>query len=329
MAKTKLFLITAFSMALLCSCGKSTAECNSSKPETAAKTTTAAATLADSQSSEPLQEQAPLITKELFENALDKISVEINGDIITEQGSINGQSYSLTIDLTKWEQNTTPEDIVGLSRLFWQSYPKMYERFSDITFAPADVTLAIENEGYEIADAGEDRIHLHDMWLAQNPDDYDCITHELGHIAQQGVYWNDDCLEYSGYTELFADLCRMEYPLDNGIYNDSVWTLQDISVQDSRESSVRFLVWLDHFYSTTDTDIIRNFCTVCYEQHYTADDWQSAWAEIFSGTKLEGLTIDEVWDMYASSEFAYLSSNAQQGEKSPLLQEYDIRAKLS
>lgn len=45
--------------------------------------------------------------------------------------------------------------------------------------APTEVVLAIEDEGYPIAEAGGNFVHLHDKWLADNPKDYDCIAHEL------------------------------------------------------------------------------------------------------------------------------------------------------
>ncbi len=59
-----------------------------------------------------------------------------------------------------------------LSELFWECYPKMVERFYVLSDAPMDVTIAIENEGYEVAEAGGNFVHLHDQWLYSNPDDY-------------------------------------------------------------------------------------------------------------------------------------------------------------
>ncbi|MBR1383026.1 MAG: hypothetical protein IJ555_04340 [Ruminococcus sp.] len=296
---------------------------------TTSTTTTTAEITTTSQPEEslPPQEDDPL-SKERFEGALNNVSVEINGDKITETGSVNGTEYSLTIDLSKWAQFTTPEDMVQLSRLFWQSYPRMYQRFGDITGAPCDVILVIENEGYEIAEAGGDLVHLHDRWLHDNPQDYDCIAHELGHIAQNGWLWDENFLEYSQYIELFADLCRMEYPLDDGYYNDFVWTLQPVYGQDSRETSVRFLVWLDYMYSTEDIDVIRRFCDICYNDLYPAALWEDAWKDILKGTDADGKTIGELWDIYADSDFSYLLSYADKGEKSELLQSYDIRGRV-
>ncbi|MBQ3915778.1 MAG: hypothetical protein II690_04220, partial [Ruminococcus sp.] len=205
------------------------------------------------------------------ENALSGVSVSASGNFISEYGSVNGIDYSLTLDLETWDEYTTPEQMGELSRLFWQVYPKMYQRFSDLSGAPLDVTLAIEDNGYEVADAGGDRVHIHDRWLYDNPGDYDCITHELAHIIQAG--WDESYLEYSGYIERFADCCRFEYAMDGGAYNDYVWDLQTVDIENTRESSVRFLVWLDCFYSGQGNDILRKYFNTCRNSYYQSYQW--------------------------------------------------------
>ena len=291
-------------------------------------TTTEAVTEPDDESSEQIPSDLSIESYEaVFEEVLDGVEVTADENRIVETGNVQGTDFSLTIDLSKWEHYTTPYDMRVLSRLFWQNYPKLYRRYGDITGAPTDVTLAIENEGYEIAEAGGSLVHLHDQWLYSSPEDYDCITHELAHIAQDGVSWYDENLEYSYYTELFVDCARYEYALDNGYYNDHVWTLHTPDEETDRSGSVRFFVWLDYNYSTKDNDLMRKFCSIAYNGAYAADDWAGAWEEILSGTELEGLSIDEVWDRYAQSGFAYMSAYADAGEKSELLESFDIRQK--
>ena len=70
-------------------------------------------------------------------------------------------------------------------------YPAMYERFGVYSDASTDVTLAIEDEGYEIAETSGDFVHLHDQWLYEWPDDYDCLTHEFAHVIQNGLDASD------------------------------------------------------------------------------------------------------------------------------------------
>lgn len=262
----------------------------------------------------------------LFEAALPDVEFRAEGSQIVETGTVNGQTYELTVELNKWAHGTAIEQIVTLSELYWENYPRMYERFHDISEPPAEVTLAIENEGYEVASAGGNFVHLHDQWLNRYSDDYDCITHELAHVIQNG--WDGDYLEYSDYIERFADCCRYEYAMKNGYYNDSEWTLQTLNDESTREKSVRFLVWLDYFYSDENNDILRRYMQVCRNGHYPASEWDAAWAEIFADTALDGKGIDEVWQMYAESEFAFCSSYAEKGGVSDLIAQYDIRKRF-
>ena len=270
------------------------------------------------------------LTEELFKNVCEDVDVRIEDDRIIQTAVVNDIAYSLTIDLSKWEHNTSPEDMVQLSRLFWQSYPRMYERFGEIANAPYDVTLAIENEGYAVAEAGGNFVHLHDMWLPGSPEDYDCITHELGHIVSDGSNWDSEYLEFNNYIELFAEICRYEYALDNGYFNDAVWTLQTTDTQNSRETSVRFLLWLDYNYSdfSNGIDLMYRFCDICFNSRFPAGEWNEAWQEIFRDTALEGLSVDEVWKKFADSDFARLSADAEKGGTSELAAHCDLRKKV-
>ncbi|MBR4628624.1 MAG: hypothetical protein IKO47_13195 [Ruminococcus sp.] len=294
---------------------------------TKATTTAAELPTQEQTSAETSTEDEGLLTRPMFSSALSGVDVSLNEDSVIQTGNVRGTDYTLTIDLSNWEQNTTPTQLVELSRLFWQCYPRMYERYGDLSGAPTSVTLAVENTGYEIAESSGNFVHLHDMWLCSNTDDFDCITHELAHVVQYG--WNGDNLEYSSYIERFADCCRYEYALDNGAYNDVSWVLQTVDTESDRETSVRFLVWLDYNYTNAGTDIMRNYFRVCRNGGYSEDVWNIAWSDIFAGTDLEGKTIDEVWDIYVNSDFAYLPSNAPFGCASELRQKYDIRSKLS
>lgn len=247
--------------------------------------------------------------------APDSVDTAFDGKCIIQKGNVNGEDYTFTVDLSDWQQGTSPSQIAALCRLFWYSYPKMHDRFGDISGASDDVTLYIVNSGYEVAYAEKNEIWLHDTYLQQNENDYDCITHELAHVLQDK--WLDEYLEYSGYIERFADYCRYIYAYDGGYYNDTVWELQDIFEETDRESSVRFFVWLD---SRTQTDIIKKFFKVCNNREYETADWGSAWAQIFAGTEFDGMTADEVWQMYADDDFAYYFSGAESfGEKSELI----------
>ena len=201
----------------------------------------------------------------------------------------------------------------------------MYERFGTYSSAPTDVELLIENEGYEIACAWENKVHLHDMWLHDNPEDFDCYTHELAHLIQNG--WSEDYLEYDSYIERFADYCRYIYAYDDGKYNDKGWTLQTVETENTRELSVRFLVWLDYELSSSDRDFMYDYFVLCSDCQFAKTDWPKAWKTLFAGTKFEAKPIDEVWNEYSTSDFATLSSNSEETGESDLLSKYDIRNK--
>ena len=263
---------------------------------------------------------------EKFSAALSGVEVTVSGDKVLQKGKVNGQDYTLTLSLSKWEKHTTPAQLVTLSRLFWQCYPRMWARYADISGAPSEVTLAVENEGYEVASAGGNFVHLHDQWLERYPEDYDCITHELAHVIQNG--WDSDYLEDSGYIERFADCSRYEYAIDNGYYNDGEWGLQTVADESTRSTSVRFLVWLDYNYTDENADILRNFLDVCRNRKIPSAQWESAWTEVFAGTKLAGKTIVEVWAMFTASDFANLSSYSDHGSGSELLARYPVREKI-
>lgn len=255
-------------------------------------------------------------TNSMFKAALPGIETSMDDVQIYQKGNVNGTDFSFTINLSKWNKNTSVEQIVIISKLFWQCYPAMYERFSEIMFSPEDMILAIEDEGYEVAWELGNFIHLHDKWLKDNPEDFDCLTHEFAHAIQNN--WFDNFLEYDGYIERFADYCRYIYAFDDGFYNDSGWTLWTPEDESSRESSVRFLVWLDTFYSTPENDVILRYANVARNGHFERDDWDKAWKRIFKGSALEGKSIDEVWSLFTESDFAWIPSYAEQGEKSKL-----------
>ena len=267
----------------------------------------------------------------LSADAFDKylggtVETSVSKNAILQSGEINGTKFNFNITLGSWSGKTTAEQIVIISRLFWETYPRMYARFGAAGESPTKVTLDIEDGGYEIASAGGNQVHLHDGWLQQNPTDFDCLTHEFAHVIQNG--WDGDYCEYSGYIERFADYCRYIYAFQSGLYNDDHWEMQTINSEKTRETSVRFLAWLDYYYSTEDIDLVLRFFNACRDKNYRANEWDAAWAEIFAGTLLEGKKIDVVFETFAKSEFAKLSSHSKKGATSPLLDQFsDLRTK--
>ena len=259
----------------------------------------------------------------------EDLTYEVGKNLIKIKGTRYDTEFTLTVNLGKWAGKSTAKQIITSADLFWGCYPKMYARFASAGHSPTEVTLAFENEGYGIASAGGNFVHIHDDWLHGNREDFDCLTHEFAHVIQNG--WDGKYCEYSGYIERFADACRYLYAKENGKYNDPHWTLNTVEGESTRETSVRFVVWFDYFYSTADNDLLYKWFDTCRNGKYTADRWDEAWAHIFEGTELDGKSIDEIWNMYADSEFAQLSAKGYPARNKPseLLKKYtDLRERV-
>ncbi|MBQ8288781.1 MAG: hypothetical protein IJX76_08460 [Clostridia bacterium] len=259
-----------------------------------------------------------------------RVTVEKRAKQIRMRGKVNDETFTLTIGLSKAEGHTTPEQIITVAKLFWYCYPQMYARFA-VTSTPTAITLNIENEGYEIAHASGDVVHIHDQWLEKNPQDFDCLTHEFAHIIQSG--WDGNYVPSSGddtyMIERFADYCRYLYAFKGGYYNDMCWTLQTSKTEDTYAKSVRFWVWLDYTYSTADADIMKRMQQAVTKKTYPRADWEptgAAWNEMFAGTAAEGKDLNALWEEFAASDIADATSKPrEQGGKSILLTKAPLR----
>jgi len=261
-----------------------------------------------------------------------EVTVKNNKKNIKQVAYVNGNVYSLSINLNKWAKHTTVNQIIECTKIFWYCYPKMYERFA-IANTPRDVKFIVQNEGYEVAYAAGDSVYIHDQWLERNQHDFDCLTHEFSHVIQNG--WSDEYVPTYGndtyMIERFADYCRFVYAFNMGYYNNREWELQTKYGEDSYVSSVRFWVWLDYNYSTKNIDIMKRiFQAIGYEYDWArTKDWRNggkAWKNVFKGTAIANKTLGQLWEMYASSDFSILSSKTDIfGAQSPLEIKYNVR----
>lgn len=256
---------------------------------------------------------------------------------ITQTAYLYGVNFKLTLDLADWEQKTTPQQVITLTDLFWNCYPKMYARFVKATKCPSEVTIKIQQNVYVMnngvkqyvpAYALFDTVTLDDSQLKNSPRDYDFLTHELGHVINN-IFYTYQC-DYidRDYVERVAEYFRYVYAYQGGSFNDDHWTLATSKYETARENSNRFLIWLDYRYSSDNKDIIFEFLKTWCNLEYKADNWDEAWAKIFAGTELEGMTIDEVWEEYRKDPFskAVASANAKNPDNnSDLIQQYNVR----
>lgn len=235
------------------------------------------------------------------------VTEESDGKIIIQTDVVNGRTYSLTLNLENANGYTTREQLVMCTKVFWYCYPQMYEKMA-VADTPVDVNLLVEDMGYEIAEQWGNNVHLHDRWLCDNPDDYDCLTHEFAHVIQTN--WEADYSpQYEGEAyliERFADACRYMYAYEGGIYNDQVWTLQTPDVENHYSISNRFFVWLEQTYSTDEIDIFKRLVeqTQIKDEAHSWENWESGgpmWDVIFEGTEAEGKTLEQLWDIFVAT----------------------------
>ena len=247
-------------------------------------------------------------------------------------GRFNDTDFSLTIDVAGANGHTKPWQVVTAAKLFWYCYPQMYARFA-IAETPRDVILLIEDFDYEIACAWENKVHIHDQWLLQCPLDFDCLTHEFAHTVQGD--WLDEYIPTNDddtyMVERFADYCRYLYAFEDGRFNDLGWELQTPENEGNPFDAVRFWVWLEYTYSTPARDIIKEMNARIHlrSEQYGVSAWMpdgSAWQEVFEGTGAAGKTLFALWEEYAATEMANLSSGVEkEGEVSPLLKALPLR----
>ena len=253
-----------------------------------------------------------------------RVSANSRSKSIRMRAKVNGETFTLTVNLSGSNGHTSPEQIVTCAKLFWYCYPQMYARFA-VSNTPTSITLKFEDFGYEVASASGSEVHIHDQWLKNSPEDFDCLTHEFSHIIQSG--WDGDYVPTSGddtyMIERFADYCRYLYSFKRGYYNDMCWTLQTSHTENNYASSVRFWVWLDYTYSTPEIDIINRMQKAITKKTYSRADWEpngKAWPVIFEGTGAAGKDLHTLWDEFAASDIANASSQPrEQGGRSSLL----------
>lgn len=264
-----------------------------------------------------------------------KVSVDKKNQIFSQRATVNGVKFTLKVNLQKYNNRTSASQIKTCTKLFWDCYPKMYKRFA-VKGTPTTVNLRIENEGYEVAEAYANNVHIHDNWLNQYKNDYDCLTHEFAHVIQ--TEWDGNYVPSYGddtyMIERFADYCRFVYAYNDGYYNDTEWDLQDSYSENHYSKGNRFWVWLDYKYSTKQVDIMKRIAKAINtkKDKYSAKNWNNngkAWKEIFKGTKAEGKNLSQLWKEYTKDEFSRESSYAiNYGEESMLIFRYDARNKI-
>ena len=103
---------------------------------------------------------------------------------------VNGINFKLTINLEEGGKYTNEEQVEDVVKVFFQTYPQLYDRFGAYKSCATNIEIRFENkykhEGVACAEQGGRVVYVSDEFLGKNPKHIDCIVHELGHIIQKG-----------------------------------------------------------------------------------------------------------------------------------------------
>lgn len=189
-------------------------------------------------------------------------------------------TYYLTIvDNSSVLPSSTRQMIVNT---FFEVYPQMTSRFNPS--ASKTVTLTIDPNYSGAAYASGNNIVLSANWINSNPNDTDCITHELMHVVQAYPHYNPVWL-----IEGIADYARYRYGINNPA---SGWSLPNYSPSqhytDSYRVTARFLAWCE---MNIDNGIVNKLDERLRNNTYNSNTW----AEIC------GYTVDQLWNLYSQN----------------------------
>lgn len=185
--------------------------------------------------------------------------------------------FSLTIS-GKVDSEMAP--VAGqLTTLFYQSYPKLVERFGNPKKpAPTHIELVFERNIKVPAYCSGSKITVSIEWLTKHPEDIGLLTHELTHAVQayprSGPGW---------FTEGLADYARHLY----GPKVQPNWALPSkLAANQSYKNSYRitgkFLLWLDEKYPGVVDKLHRKM----QDREFVIEDFKT----------LTGKTVDELWE---------------------------------
>lgn len=198
----------------------------------------------------------------------------IGAEVYTEQSG----KYKLIFDDAGVTDAAVTERILTIFR---EQYEKMAEKYNPN--APRTVMCTID-PGYDgVAYASGNKITVSAAWLQNNPNDADCVTHELFHVVQGYPTYDPVWL-----VEGLADYARGEF----GLYNDlSHWGFPSFDAgqhyTNSYTVTARFLAWCVKYVNP---DLVVRLDSLFRQNRYTPSVWE----------EMTGATIDNLWAEYAA-----------------------------
>lgn len=198
----------------------------------------------------------------------------VGAEVYTEQSG----KYKLIFDDAGVTDAAVTERILTIFR---EQYEKMAEKYNPN--APRTVMCTVD-PGYDgVAYASGNKITVSAAWLQKNPNDADCVTHELFHVVQGYPTYDPVWL-----VEGLADYARGEF----GLYNDlSHWGFPSFDAgqhyTNSYTVTARFLAWCVKYVNP---DLVVRLDSLFRQNRYTPSVWE----------EMTGATIDNLWAEYAA-----------------------------
>ena len=155
----------------------------------------------------------------------------------------------------------------NLEKVFNTAYGKICEEFNYGVLVPVTLTIDPNEDGVAYTTNGG-QIVLGADYIRENPEDYDCFTHELVHVAQ-----SYDCGAPGWFVEGMADLGRDMFGLNN---KNVSWNLplllkSESEALDGYRTSAAFLKWITENY---DKDAVKKINKACKECKYKDSLWK-------------------------------------------------------
>lgn len=208
-------------------------------------------------------------------------------DVVTESPDVEPTPSNTTELKIKGDLDKLPEGKEAeLRQVFDSQFPLIWEKFgrgdmpSKIVY---NIDAAYDDEG-GIAYTSGRTVVLNPYWLKRNPNDIDCMTHELIHVAQSYKTYDNSWL-----VEGIADYGRNMFGVNNA---KAGWSLprkyNGGSLKDGYNTTAAFLVWVEKTYAPDMVDVLNELLK---ENKYKESIWEEKTQK----------SIDNLWNEYTKS----------------------------
>lgn len=183
----------------------------------------------------------------------------------------------LTFDNSKGYLDKEIED--NLRAAFVKVYPDICAEFNNGKLREVKYVVDPNYDG--VAYTTDAKVVMSSAYLNEHPEDYDCITHELVHVAQNYTAYVD---EWVG--EGLADYGRNKYGVNNSAAEWSLEQPQETALYtDGYTTTAAFFTWVEETYGGS---FVQKLNKICKDGTYSIDCFE----------EITGMDIDTLWEKY-------------------------------